>query len=59
MGPMTDGPGDVAATFCATLVDEWVRAGITDAVVAPGSRSTPMAVALASDARIAVHVAPR
>jgi len=27
-----------AATFCATLVDEWVRAGVTDVVVCPGSR---------------------
>jgi len=47
---------DVAATFCATVVDEWVRAGVTDAVVAPGSRSTPMVLALAGDARIRLHV---
>lgn len=45
-----------AATFCATLVDEWSRCGVTDAVVAPGSRSTPMTVALARDDRIRVHV---
>jgi 2-succinyl-5-enolpyruvyl-6-hydroxy-3-cyclohexene-1-carboxylate synthase len=44
----------VQATFAATLVDEWVRAGVTDAVICPGSRSTPMAVALA--ARMRVHV---
>ncbi len=49
-------PADVAATFCATLVDEWVRGGITDAVVCPGSRSTPMALALAGDDRLRVHV---
>ena len=29
------------ADYCATLVDEWVRCGVTHAVVAPGSRSTP------------------
>jgi 2-succinyl-5-enolpyruvyl-6-hydroxy-3-cyclohexene-1-carboxylate synthase len=44
--------GAVAATFAATLVDEWARAGLGYAVVAPGSRSTPMALALASDPRI-------
>jgi len=47
---------DVAATYCATLVDEWTRLGLTDAVVCPGSRSTPMALAFAADARVRVHV---
>jgi 2-succinyl-5-enolpyruvyl-6-hydroxy-3-cyclohexene-1-carboxylate synthase len=44
----------VQATFAATLVDEWVHAGVTDAVICPGSRSTPLAVALA--ARLRIHV---
>jgi 2-succinyl-5-enolpyruvyl-6-hydroxy-3-cyclohexene-1-carboxylate synthase len=48
--------GVLNATFCATLVDEWVRNGLTDAVVCPGSRSTPMAVALATEKRVRVHV---
>ena len=43
-------------SFCATLVDEWVRWGLTDAVVCPGSRSAPMAVALLEDPRVRVHV---
>jgi 2-succinyl-5-enolpyruvyl-6-hydroxy-3-cyclohexene-1-carboxylate synthase len=46
----------VQATFAATLVDEWVRCGVTDAVVCPGSRSTPLALALAADGRLRVHV---
>jgi 2-succinyl-5-enolpyruvyl-6-hydroxy-3-cyclohexene-1-carboxylate synthase len=44
----------VQATFAATLVDEWVLGGVTDAVICPGSRSTPMALALA--ARVRVHI---
>jgi 2-succinyl-5-enolpyruvyl-6-hydroxy-3-cyclohexene-1-carboxylate synthase len=47
---------DVNASFAATLVDEWARAGVTDAVVAPGSRSAPLALALARDDRLRVHV---
>ncbi|HEU5150572.1 MAG TPA: 2-succinyl-5-enolpyruvyl-6-hydroxy-3-cyclohexene-1-carboxylic-acid synthase, partial [Iamia sp.] len=49
-------PEDVQASYCATLVDEWARGGVTDAVVCPGSRSTPLALALHGDGRIRVHV---
>lgn len=44
----------VGLAFCRTLVDEWRRAGITDAYLSPGSRSTPLAVALAE--RLHTHV---
>lgn len=49
-------PGSIQAAFASTLVDEWVRAGVRHAVVAPGSRSAPLAVAVAADERLAVHV---
>jgi 2-succinyl-5-enolpyruvyl-6-hydroxy-3-cyclohexene-1-carboxylate synthase len=49
-------PADVQATFCATLVDEWIRHGVGHAVVAPGSRSTPMALALAARPELNLHV---
>ncbi|HEY7073128.1 MAG TPA: 2-succinyl-5-enolpyruvyl-6-hydroxy-3-cyclohexene-1-carboxylic-acid synthase [Acidimicrobiales bacterium] len=49
-------PSDLQATFTATLVDEWVRDGLTDAVVCPGSRSTPLALALAGHPGVRLHV---
>jgi 2-succinyl-5-enolpyruvyl-6-hydroxy-3-cyclohexene-1-carboxylate synthase len=49
-------PADVQAAFAATLVDEWHRAGVAHAVVAPGSRSTPVLAALQADGRLRLHV---
>ena len=42
--------------LCTALVDEWVRGGVTHAVVAPGSRSTPLALALAGRSELQLHV---
>ena len=47
---------DAHTAFSRAVVDEWVRGGVTHACVAPGSRSTPMAHALAADGRVSVHV---
>jgi 2-succinyl-5-enolpyruvyl-6-hydroxy-3-cyclohexene-1-carboxylate synthase len=49
-------PTRVQATCCAALVDELVAHGVTHAVVAPGSRSTPVALALLARPELAVHV---
>ena len=54
--PADASAADIQAAFCAVLVDEWVRAGVSDAVVGPGSRSTPVLAALAEDGRIRLHV---
>ena len=41
---------EVQATFAATLFDEWIARGLCDVVLAPGSRSTPLAIAAVSRA---------
>ncbi|GAA4726735.1 2-succinyl-5-enolpyruvyl-6-hydroxy-3-cyclohexene- 1-carboxylic-acid synthase [Modestobacter marinus] len=48
-----------ATAFARVLVDELVRGGVTDAVLAPGSRSAPVALALANAetaGRLRLHV---
>ena len=42
--------------MCATLVDQWIRDGVLTAIVAPGSRSTPMAVALGNRPELRLEV---
>jgi 2-succinyl-5-enolpyruvyl-6-hydroxy-3-cyclohexene-1-carboxylate synthase len=47
---------DVTTSFAQTIVDEWVRGGIAAAVVSPGSRNTPLTLALVRDGRLRVDV---
>lgn len=42
--------------FALVVVDELVRHGVEHAVLAPGSRSTPLALAFAEDERVRLHV---
>src|SRR5262249_9070253 len=47
---------DVTTSFATTLVDELARADVQYAVVAPGSRNTPLGLALVRDERIRVEI---
>jgi 2-succinyl-5-enolpyruvyl-6-hydroxy-3-cyclohexene-1-carboxylate synthase len=47
---------DVTTAFARSVVDEWVRQGVTDACLAPGSRSAPLALALAAHEGVRLHV---
>jgi 2-succinyl-5-enolpyruvyl-6-hydroxy-3-cyclohexene-1-carboxylate synthase len=57
MTPQVPHPADVQATFCAVLVDAVIAAGLRHVVVAPGSRSTPLALAFTNRVELAVQVA--
>ena len=47
---------DANPAFAAALVDEFARAGVGFAALAPGSRSSPLALALAADGRLRLEV---
>lgn len=47
---------DVTQAQARILVDELARAGLAHACLAPGSRSTPLALALEDDPRVTTHV---
>lgn len=45
-----------AAALARVLIDELARGGVTEAVLSPGSRSAPLALDLAQESRIRLHV---
>jgi 2-succinyl-5-enolpyruvyl-6-hydroxy-3-cyclohexene-1-carboxylate synthase len=49
-------PGNLNAVFARALVDELCAAGAREAVVSPGSRSTPLVLACAEEKRLRLRV---
>jgi 2-succinyl-5-enolpyruvyl-6-hydroxy-3-cyclohexene-1-carboxylate synthase len=47
---------EAQATFAATLFDHWAQLGLTDVVISPGSRSTPLALAASASPGLTIHV---
>ncbi|MEN3539768.1 2-succinyl-5-enolpyruvyl-6-hydroxy-3-cyclohexene-1-carboxylic-acid synthase [Microbispora sp. ZYX-F-249] len=45
-----------ATALSTVLIDELVRCGVTDVVLAPGSRSAPLALAAHGESRVRLHV---
>lgn len=48
--------GSLQADFSATLVDEWFMLGLRHIVLSPGSRSSPLAIALLKHGGFDIHV---
>jgi 2-succinyl-5-enolpyruvyl-6-hydroxy-3-cyclohexene-1-carboxylate synthase len=47
---------DALTAFTAAFVNELVQSGVTNAVVSPGSRSTPMAMMMAEHPGLTLHI---
>lgn len=47
---------DINSSFARTLVEEFVRAGVREAIVSPGSRSAPLALAIANEPRMRMRM---
>ncbi|MGA2122864.1 MAG: 2-succinyl-5-enolpyruvyl-6-hydroxy-3-cyclohexene-1-carboxylic-acid synthase [Acidimicrobiales bacterium] len=47
---------EAQATFCATVFDQWAQLGLSDVVISPGSRSTPLVLAAAATEGVTLHI---
>jgi 2-succinyl-5-enolpyruvyl-6-hydroxy-3-cyclohexene-1-carboxylate synthase len=54
--PSDSGVAAAQAAFCVCLFDEFVRGGMEDLVICPGSRSTPLVLAALANPALRVHV---